>query len=95
MVALAISAFMVISTKERAETEPVNGTTTTTSTTTIATTTTTTTTSTTTDQVVYQGSLRFTSDSFTNTLLDKDSLDYKEKEDKYGDMVSVVLFILY
>ena len=87
VVALAISAFMVISTKERAETEPVNGTTTTTSTTTIATTTTTTTTSTTTDQVVYQGSLRFTSDSFTNTLLDKDSLDYKEKEDKYGDMV--------
>ena len=88
MVALAISAFMVISTKERAETEPANGTTTTTSTATIASTTTTTTTSTSTGQVAYQGSLRFTSDTFTDTLLDKDSLDYKEKEDKYRDMVS-------
>ena len=41
-----------------------------------------------TDPVAFQGSLHFTSDNFTDTLLDKDSLDYKEREDKYRDMVS-------
>ena len=41
-----------------------------------------------TDPVAFQGSLRFTSDNFTDTLLDKGSQDYKEREDKYRDMVS-------
>ena len=38
--------------------------------------------------MAYEGSLRVTSDTFTDTLLDEDSPDYKEKEDKYGGMVS-------
>ena len=45
------------------------------------------------DQVAYQGSLRFTSDNFTDTLLDKDSQDYKEREDKYRDMVSCTFLL--
>ena len=38
--------------------------------------------------VTHKGSLHVTSDNFNDTLLDKDSQYYKEKEDKYGDMVS-------
>ena len=73
-------------------------TTTTTATTTYSTTTSTNTTSTTRlsgtepinqrGYVAYQGSLRVRSDDFINTLLDQDSPDYKEREHKYGGMVS-------
>ena len=38
--------------------------------------------------VAYQGSLRVKSETFMDTLLDQDSQDYREKEDKYGGMVS-------
>ena len=38
--------------------------------------------------VAYQGSLHVTTDHFTDTLREKDSQDYREKEDKYGHMVS-------
>ena len=41
-----------------------------------------------TGHVAYHGSLHVTSESFTDTLLDQDSQDYREKEDKYGGMVS-------
>ena len=68
VVALSISAFIVISIEKSAEMKPANDK----------------------DQVAYQGSLRFTSDNFTETLRDKDSLDYIEREDKYGDMVSCI-----
>ena len=38
--------------------------------------------------VTYKGSLHVTSDNFSDTLLDQDSQNYKEKEDKYEAMVS-------
>ena len=41
--------------------------------------------------VTYQGSLHVTSDNFSDTLLDQDSQNYKEKEDKYEAMVSWTL----
>ena len=40
------------------------------------------------DHLAFGGSLRVTSDSFTSTLLDKSSQDFKTKEKKYSDMVS-------
>ena len=40
------------------------------------------------DHVSYEASLRVTSDNFMSTLLDKDSQEYKAKEEKYRDMVS-------
>ena len=41
-----------------------------------------------TGHVAYSGSLHVTSDDFIDTLLDQDSLDYQEREHKYGRMVS-------
>ena len=41
-----------------------------------------------TGHVAYSGSLHVTSDDFVDTLLDQDSLDYQEREHKYGRMVS-------
>ena len=38
--------------------------------------------------VAYQGSLHVTSDDFNHTLLDQDSQNYREKEVKYGHLVS-------
>ena len=49
-------------------------------------------------RLAYHGSLRVTSENFTETLLDQDSQDYRDKEDKYGGMVSgppFVALILY
>ena len=41
-----------------------------------------------TGHVAYSGSLHVISDDFIDTLLDQDSLDYQEREHKYGRMVS-------
>ena len=41
-----------------------------------------------TEHEAYKGSLHVTSDDFNDTLLDNDSQHYREKRDKYEDMVS-------
>ena len=41
-----------------------------------------------TDHAVFKGKLHVTSENFNDTLLNKYSQYYKEKEKKYGNMVS-------
>ena len=68
--------------------QPTTTTTTTTTTTPPTTTIAATTPTTTADKISAEGSFRVTTDEFSDSLLNKDSDEYKAMEDKYTNMVS-------